>query len=181
MCARTVQPVSAAARVCGRCGTGYIPARTEPNCMACTLSPNHHRAARYGKAPPAPTQASAEHVTFTVPGSPLSVNRVHGIGFRGGKRVMYATAQGRRYKLSVQAHALQALGRIQWDRTRQYELALECYFDNPRSDVDNPIKVVQDALQGVLWDNDVAVVSTSSRKVVDRTAPRLVVTVRAIG
>jgi Holliday junction resolvase RusA-like endonuclease len=171
--------------ICERCNADIYPPPNRPDwrkCPACTFGGGAHAARRrYGPAPAYPLPpATPTKVTWVVPGPPLSVNRVHGLAFKNGKRVMYFTKEGKAYKLSVAAHALQALGRVQWDRTRRYALTLIEYFDNPRADSDNPLKVVKDALQGVLFDNDVQVVSDHTEKHIDKIAPRLVCTVTAM-
>lgn len=120
-------------------------------------------------------------MTFTVPGTPLSVNRVHRMGVTStGKRLMYYTQEGKKYRSAVAFHALSARHR-DWTLTRQYEVEIVSYFASDRSDADNPVKPCLDSLQGVLFTNDKQVVRVVASKAVDKIAPRLVVTVRAVG
>lgn len=171
---------------CSLCTAAYEPPANRPawpTCMACTLSPAHARLARRGEAPGyTPAAATPDAVTFIVPGPPLSINRVYQMGAnrRTGQRIMFYSAQGKRWKYSVAMHALQAIGRVRWDRTRAFAVEINSYFDNARSDADNPVKPILDALQGALWDNDRQVTSVTATKSVDTTAPRVVVTARAI-
>lgn len=183
--------------ICDRCSTTFDVPHNRPDwrmCMPCTLTPVHGRRSRFGTAPAyTPTPATVNEVTFIVPGPPLSQNRVHGLGFnRQGRRVMYYTKEGQAFKASIRRHAEAAIRNVHWDTTRKYELSILCYFDNPRADSDNPLKVVKDSLQRIrvngraipgteiLYDDDNQVVADHDEKRMDREAPRMVVTVRAV-
>lgn len=171
-------------KACVRCTAPFDETtlgRPWDKCGPCTMGGGAHAAlSRFGAAPAfGLLRATPDLVQWVVPGPPLSVNRVHRMGFVRGKRIMYFTAQGKAYKVSVGAHALAALGRVHWDRTRRYTLELVLYFDRASADSDNPLKVIKDALQGVLWDNDNQVLQDHTRKEIDKAAPRFVATVRA--
>lgn len=174
--------------MCERCTLAYDPPINRPDwrlCMTCSLNPARRGMKPLGVTPgyalPAPT---LDAVTFIVPGRPLSFNRV----FVGGN--FRHTKEARSYKSSVRAHALAALGPLahEWDKSRRFTISLTAYFATDRSDSDNIIKPVKDALQdverirgsGVLYFNDSQVVSDHTEKFVDAIAPRLVVTVRAV-
>lgn len=174
--------------ICERCTMEYRPPVNRPDwpkCITCTMSPARSGMKRLGVTPAYPLPpATRDIVTFIVPGRPLSFNRV----FAGGN--FRHTQEARLYKSNVRAHALSALGTLayQWDKSRRFTISLTAYFATDRSDSDNVIKPVKDALQdmpglkgsGVLYFNDSQVISDHTEKYVDPIAPRLVVTVRAV-
>lgn len=171
---------------CEHCSQPFWLSQNRPDwlrCVTCTFTPAPRRllggsqgATPDYQLPP----ATSDEVTFIVPGRPLSINRMHGIRWHNGRRQFFTTPEGRRYQDSVKAHALSALGTVHWNRTREYELTIVSFFDNRRADSDNPLKVIKDALQGVLWDNDVQVQSDHASKAIDKIAPRAVISVRAL-
>lgn len=176
--------MTAARPLCDLCAAPFLPSANRPDwprCAPCTLTPAHARLDKRGPAPAyAVPSATPDAVTWVTPGSPLSVNRVYRLALRNGRRIMFFSQQGKAYKVAVAAHALQALGLVRWDRTRRYSVELLAYFQSDRADADNIAKPALDALQGVLFDNDRQVESVTCAKALDRLAPRLVATVRAI-
>jgi Holliday junction resolvase RusA-like endonuclease len=173
--------VSTARAICSWCGDDFIPSVNRPDwpkCPTCTFTPSERkRGAAPGYALPAP---SAQRLTFVVPGSPLSVNRVYRMGFSPkGHRIMFYSAEGKRWKAAVACHALARRPR-DWRTDAQYAVTFAAYFQRTSADVDNLVKPALDALQGTLWANDRQVTSVTATKALDAEAPRLVVTVEVL-
>jgi Holliday junction resolvase RusA-like endonuclease len=119
-------------------------------------------------------------MSFVVPGSPLSINRCYRVGVsRQGHRIMFYSAEGKRWKAAVACHAL-ARRPADWPLAGRYAVTFAAYFQRASADVDNLVKPALDALQGTLWANDRQVTSVTATKAIDIEAPRLVVTVEVI-
>lgn len=173
--------MSAALAICEWCGDEYTPPVNRPawpKCIACTMTPSNRKrgaAPAYGLPP-----ASAARLTFVVPGSPLSVNRVYRMGFSPkGHRIMFYSTEGKRWKAAVACHALARRPR-DWPLDARYAVTFAAYFQRASADVDNLVKPALDSLQGVLFTNDKQVTSVTATKAIDVEAPRLVVTVEVI-
>jgi Holliday junction resolvase RusA-like endonuclease len=110
-------------------------------------------------------------ITITIPGRPQPLQR-----HRMARSRSYDTAQNRRNKYAVQQAALQVLGAA---KPLSGPLAIEATFAfvRPKSapkrrtmpevkpDVDNLVKLLLDALNGVVWRDDAQVVEMRARKI----------------
>jgi Holliday junction resolvase RusA-like endonuclease len=114
-------------------------------------------------------------VTFTVPGPPLSWKRARA----NGKR-RFKDPKMQAYQMTVAGHALRALGRQRWISAGG-EHGLEVHAFGRRQgapgDSDNLCaKVIMDALEGLLWENDRSVTELHAyRKRVPPGSERLMV------
>jgi Holliday junction resolvase RusA-like endonuclease len=178
--------------LCERCTQPYDPPLnrpTWPKCLTCTLTPNSASSRRYGAAPAFPIPpATRDRVTFIVPGPPRSKNRAHGMAWGiNGPRV-FVNKDSKRYQASVANHATSALGALiyAWREEPRYSkgkfrVDFVAYFDRESADALNPHELAADALQGVLFRNDRQIQHGGYAKYIDKVAPRLVVTVEAVG
>jgi Holliday junction resolvase RusA-like endonuclease len=125
-------------------------------------------------------------LVFVVEGSPRQWQRVKRSP-RTGR--VYKPRETREYQQLVawKAHEARALLRRRtghrWDIDGRFAVLVEAYYpDARRRDTDNAVKIVLDALKGVLWRDDAHRWVPDSRGVgtVDRLDPRLVVTVRLL-
>jgi crossover junction endodeoxyribonuclease RusA len=113
-------------------------------------------------------------LTFVVPGPPQPKQRAR----RGKGNRWYTPRATRTYEAKVCLFALSALGRRRWSRSGRYALTLRQVFgDARRRDADNVAKAIQDALNGVAWDDDSQVVRLTCTREIDRKNPRVEVTI----
>ena len=110
---------------------------------------------------------------FVVPGNPVPWQRA-GSGF--GKR--YTPLPTKLYQASVRAHAYQArvkplLGPVRVSCIFHRETRHPC-------DLDNLLKTILDALQGIAYENDRQVVSVTAEKRIDAKHPRAFVEVSSV-
>lgn len=122
-----------------------------------------------------------KRISFVVPGKPVSVNAAYKRRnlANGGKGLMLSP-EARAFKASVAAHALVARQRTTWPALSSVvavELAIVTW--NARHDADAPVKLLQDALEGILYVRDSVVRSVTASRAKDGGKPRLVVTVAA--
>lgn len=118
---------------------------------------------------------------FTVPGQPLSVNRVYSNQRQGAAgRGRFTTREGKAFKALVHDLARIARGhRSPLDEP--VVVALAFYFRTLASDIDGPVKPVLDALQRAgLFVNDNRIVQLSVTKAKDPENPRTEVRVEAV-
>lgn len=116
-------------------------------------------------------------LSFEIPGPVVPWQRTASYK---GRRI---TPQRQRdYQERVRWCALQARQeqRHPWPMDAQYRVRVDCYRDARRYDGDNALKSVNDAAQGVLWDDDFRVVDGRVVKHVDRKNPRTVVCVEVV-
>lgn len=120
-------------------------------------------------------------LSFTVPGQPIPKGRPR--VFRGRAITPPRTHV---YERSVQLCALAELGRLKrarrvWPLDAEYVVACAFYMqDARRVDVDNLLKSVLDAGNGVLWSDDSRVCGATVARKIDRERPRLEVVVDVI-
>ncbi len=110
--------------------------------------------------------------SFVVPGNPIPWQRAGG---GAGRR--FTRPETRMYQASVRAHAYSA-------RVKPIDgpVRVACIFhreSHQPCDLDNLLKTILDALQGIAYENDRQVVSVSAEKFVDRKHPRAFVEVSA--
>ena len=126
--------------------------------------------------PAAISTITADRLSITLP-APPSIN--HQYATVHGRRVL--SSSGRSYKLHVGQQLLLALSRspqkqtlLQRLRTVPLALSIRFYFTSPlRRDVDGGLKIAQDALCEGIGLNDNRIVETHLYKYLDRTNPRI--------
>lgn len=120
-------------------------------------------------------------LTFVIPGKPVSVNAAYKRrNLAGGGKGLMLSPEARAFKASVAAHALVARQRTRWPALPAVvavDLTIVTY--NARHDADAPVKLLQDALERVLYVRDSVVRSVTASRAKDGGKPRLVVTVAA--
>jgi Holliday junction resolvase RusA-like endonuclease len=126
-------------------------------------------------------------LSFAVPGNPLSVNRAWRIVAIRGHGTLTLTKEARVFKAAVAAAASAALGVLpKWDGPTRVDLVV--VYDSRRPDLDGPIKLALDALQGFKLKgaadrtggcivNDRQITDLRVRRELDRANPRLEVAV----
>lgn len=109
-------------------------------------------------------------ITFTIPGQPLSVNRLYGTSRK--RKTRFRTHEGTAYKDAAALLARSALaGREPFQGPVEVGLAL--YFRTLAADLDGPVKVLVDALQaGGVVANDNQVMKLVVTKARDKGNPR---------
>lgn len=124
---------------------------------------------------------------FTVFRKPVSVNEAYvrakfsSNRGAGGGRGLVLSAAGREYKEACRAHAKVAATREGWpipDRVKSVALLLVAW--NTKHDVDAPIKLTLDALEGVVYVKDSVVQRVTCGKNSDAGKPRVEVTVELL-
>lgn len=120
-------------------------------------------------------------LTFTVPGKPVSVNAAYKRRdlANGGKGLMLSS-EAKWFKATVGAHALIARQKAKWPAlksVRAVDLTIVTW--NCRHDADAPVKLLQDALEGILYVRDSVVRSVTASRAKDGAGPRIVVTVES--
>ena len=113
-------------------------------------------------------------VRFTVPGSPLPWQRARSSGAR-----RYTSPEQRAYQDAVRWAAIAAVpAKVRLACASNVALRwrvaiLVCVPDARIRDTDRVENQIGDALQGVLWHNDAAIVEWHARRVIDRERPRV--------
>jgi len=112
-------------------------------------------------------------VAFTLP-YPPSGNRVT----RRGKFHQYESPEAKAYKTGV-ALLLKSLKVTKFDA--QTKIAVTVYIYRPRAsgDLDNRLKALLDALNGLVWEDDRQVVEIHAYRAEDKANPRAEVVVSA--
>lgn len=119
-------------------------------------------------------------VRFTVPRKPVSVNaayrraRFSARRGAGGGKGFVLTPEARDFKAAVFGHALLARRKADWPSpvlVRSVSLAIVTW--NSRHDADAPIKLLQDALEGVFYASDRVVRRVSADRARDGGPPRI--------
>lgn len=103
-------------------------------------------------------------ITLEVP--PL-LNRLYKIGKRG----MYKNPEANRYKTSCFVACHQA--KIYKPTDAELELSIKWYRKSLRGDIDGILKVLLDALQGILYENDSQIMKLTVEKLHDKKNPRI--------
>ena len=129
-------------------------------------------------------------ITFEVPGEPRGKGRPRFT--RDGRP--YTDSETRAYENKIVAYYRKALGAFRWSDTAFIRVKVTCYYQIPKSatkaataamqagtilpsrkpDIDNVLKVVLDALNGVAYKDDSRVVGVEAEKIYSIT-PKLVI------
>jgi Holliday junction resolvase RusA-like endonuclease len=117
-----------------------------------------------------------EMKTIVIQGSPKSVNHTYAPGANGRR---YIPAKVKAIKQSMQWQA-----REQWKGapiTGPVKYTMRFYFkDLLRRDIDNALKMTQDALTGIVWLDDSQVQILTAYKLLDRKNPRVEIDIEEI-
>lgn len=108
---------------------------------------------------------------FTVPGEPLSKQRPKFTILRGGS--VYSPKQTVDAEFDIQVCIKQAAPSLFPDNGSGF--GVRCLFiakTRQRRDIDNMIKLICDAANGMIWEDDRQVVELFARKLVDKNDPR---------
>ena len=99
------------------------------------------------------------------------------------KGVRYTQAETKRYQLAIKTSWLMVGQRtLLWPKDCRYRLHVVAYFaDNRRRDLDNVLKSVCDALNGVAYHDDSQINVMHVERWVDEKRPRTLITVEVIG
>lgn len=136
--------------------------------------------------------------SFTIPGEPQGKGRPKFAG-RGSYAHAYTPKKTRSYEDIVASEYIRQCGSTKADRSEYVSLTITAYYKIPKSaskkkayemssgkivptkkpDIDNIIKVVADALNGVAYDDDKQIIDVSARKVYSET-PRVDVRISII-
>ena len=115
------------------------------------------------------------HITFVVEGPPVPWQRASG---RGGKR--FTPAKTRAYQQKLAWHMLRARP-AGWPLNGEYVLDVGFWFgDRRRRDVDNCLKSIMDAGNGVLWADDSQVRRLGAGRELDAARPRAEIWVEVV-
>ena len=110
---------------------------------------------------------------FCVLGSPIPKARAR----KGCSGVWYTPQSTVRYEGAVRMVAACARP-ASWSLTGRYSVTVHCYFGDARHrDLDNVLKSVCDALNGVAWADDSQVDVVSAQRQIDRDNTRTAVTI----
>jgi Holliday junction resolvase RusA-like endonuclease len=117
--------------------------------------------------------------SFQVPGPIVPWKRAQ-TGMRGGYH--HYTDKSRAAYMRLIATAALASRPAAWPMGAQYAVSIEFAHDKrTRQDIDNVVKIVGDALNKIVWDDDWQIDYVRCiRLPVDKASPRLSVEVRAI-
>lgn len=115
-------------------------------------------------------------IHFTVPMRPIGTNHAYAPARWGSRHGFRLTDVGQAYKAAVQGAARRAMrGRDLLDG--EVEVRLLLAYPDRRSDIDGPIKLTLDAMQGAVYANDRAISGLTVCRVVDKARPRVEVSV----
>lgn len=114
-------------------------------------------------------------VTLTLP-EPPSSNRY----WRHAKGRTYVSAEALAYRQEVAAQWLQRPAKMRRKMTGAVRIDIRWYRSQKRGDLDNRIKQVLDALQGLAYDDDKHITEIHAYRLDDAEAPRMTVTLTAL-
>jgi Holliday junction resolvase RusA-like endonuclease len=98
---------------------------------------------------------------------------------------LYATVRGRRVKTQrcrdfhADVHALALEAGIK-RMAGELSLSVDIYRPRRSGDLDNTLKIIQDSLTGLAWDDDSQVVEIHARRFDDKDNPRAVITIQEV-
>ncbi|HEY4116286.1 MAG TPA: RusA family crossover junction endodeoxyribonuclease [Byssovorax sp.] len=120
-------------------------------------------------------------VAFEVLGAPVPCARARVVRARGRAHA-YTPARTAEFEQLVRLVAMTAVRRVEGWRTDApgYRFELVVYRAARRGDWDNFAKAVADALQGVVFDDDRAIVEAHVRLELDRVRPRVAVRIEIL-
>jgi crossover junction endodeoxyribonuclease RusA len=114
-----------------------------------------------------------QEVKLTLP-YPPSTNRYWRVDRRG---FAYLSTEARRYKVLVQNRVALA-GVTAFPKDRAISLHIDVYRPQRSGDLSNRLKIVEDVLQGLAYEDDRQVVDIRLRRFDDKSNPRVEVEVR---
>jgi crossover junction endodeoxyribonuclease RusA len=114
----------------------------------------------------------------TVPGVPVPKERPRVVTGRGRRPHAFTPARTRDYEQLVAGLAL-ARGVRRIDGPVKLSVSFWCQ-DARRRDLDNLVKSIKDALNGVAWQDDSQVVELHATKGIDRDYPRVFIRIESI-
>lgn len=103
-------------------------------------------------------------LSIVVPRAAMSVNETYGVN-RNAKRPFYKTTAAKEFQEAIRAHAFVAARHGKWpqpETIKRRSVTVEIIICGSDVDVDGPIKLALDALQGILYTKDSAVRKVSS-------------------
>lgn len=123
-------------------------------------------------------------VSFTIPGEPKGKGRHRTTHTQGGKAIQYTPKGTRLYEETVANEYLRQCGNVRVGDNEYVDIKILAYFKIPKSankedaermrkniirpakkpDVDNIIKIVADALNGIAYKDDKQIVDSVARK-----------------
>lgn len=112
-------------------------------------------------------------IEFEVLEKPVSVNSCYSNG-KNGRRFM--TATGKAFKEAVAyatTHGMRVGGWEDCDPDGKYIVTITYFFPSNRNDIDGSNKLVLDAMQGIVYNNDSQVVELHCYKNKDKDNPRI--------
>jgi len=113
---------------------------------------------------------AASPVMFSVPGPQVATNAA----YRAGRGRYWMTDDGVEFKDRIRHFAKQAMrGRIPY--TGEVAVVLDLHYRTRRNDIDGPIKLILDALQGIAYANDRQVGALTVYKRHDPAHPRTLI------
>lgn len=120
-----------------------------------------------------------EELVFSVPGLPVPKQRARTFLSKGGKVLSRTPPETRSYERLVGMHAGVAAARARWEpRPGPHVLHVAVVWpDRRRRDLDNLVKSIADALNGVAWDDDSSVVELHAVSSVNAHNPGVIVRV----
>lgn len=125
-------------------------------------------------------QLEVTRIRFVVHGTPVGKERAR-VVTRNGRTRGITPRRTREYERLVAFVARNALGSNAWNRTRRYAVTILCHYsDRRRRDLDNAIKAILDACNGVAWDDDSQVDQIHAYRTVAGTVPCVDVTVEVL-
>ncbi len=116
------------------------------------------------------------NLSFTVHGPPVPKARARVVKGRA-----FTPKRTRDYESHVTAVAFAAASRCsKWPKDATYALIVVVWRAANRGDLDNYLKAVSDALNGIAWNDDRQVTRITGRLGIDRLQPRVEVNVEAL-
>lgn len=113
---------------------------------------------------------------FLVEVKPISTNMAYRIVRFGKRGAMVITKEGKQYKERIHAEALYVKSEIDfWDQRADVRIRIDFWFGSPLNDIDGPLKLTLDALQGALVLNDRQVADVRIVKHLDVERPRVLI------
>ena len=120
-----------------------------------------------------------EAACFTVLGPPQPWQRAG----RTRKGIAYTQKETKQYELAIKTSAFVAgvFNLVEWPRDARYKLHVFAYFaNNRRRDLDNVLKAVCDALNGIAYVDDSQIDAMHITRSVDARLPRTVITLEVL-
>ena len=125
----------------------------------------------------------AQQITFAVPGNPKPKERPRFV-----KGYAYTATATKFYEKTVQISAMKELAQWRsensgrhWTGIGRFSLSCFLFFSDKRNrDIDNCVKAISDALNGMLYDDDRQIDELYAYRDYDNRSPRAVITVRRL-